>query len=69
MSFTVTISIPAYGVKEAYHDGDAGSVAAAVDAAMDEVAIYWMEHNDCDDVDEARERCDVEFTINVSPAR
>ena len=66
MLFNVTITIPAYGVEEVTRRKFA-SVAAAIDDAMDDVAIYWLERNCGNDVDEARELCDVGFSIKVTP--
>ena len=66
MLFEVTVTIPAYGVKETtrakFVDED-----AARNNALDDVAYYWMRRNNGNDIDEAREKCDVEFSIKIKP--
>ena len=66
MLFNVTVTIPAYDVDEIYQRKFAHANAALEDA-MDEVALYWINHNGGDDLDIAREKCDVEFSIKIKP--
>ena len=68
MQFEVTVTIPAYDVDE-INQREFAHANAALEDAMDEVALYWINHNGGDDLDIAREKCDVEFSIKVSPAK
>lgn len=64
MLFNVTVTIPAYDVDE-INQREFAHANAALEDAMDEVALYWINHNGGDDLDIAREKCDVEFSIKI----
>ena len=66
MLFDVTVTIPAYDVDEV-NQREFAHANAALEDALDEVALHWINHNGGDDLDIAREKCDVEFSIEVSP--
>lgn len=66
MQFEVTVTIPAYDVDEV-NQREFAHANAALEDAMDDVAYYWMRRNGGNDIDEAREKCDVEFSIKIKP--
>ena len=68
MIFDMLITIPAYNVQEKRRAKFADAAMAHNDA-LDDVAFYWMMYNGGNDLDIAREKCDVEFSIKVSPAQ
>ena len=68
MLFDVIITIPAYDVDEV-NQREFAHANAALDDAMDEVALRWINHNGGDDLYIAREKCDVEVSIKISPIK